>query len=312
MPKESYYIEMMGKPWRDYVKPVKLPVLEERIKITAACRDCDHLPRHPLAGTTGIRRGQAVQFMHNGLKVLFGRYYGAWVNEIIRQLQGVHEPQEEWVFAEVLKHIPKGATMIEAGCFWGYYSMWFLHQIPEASAFLVEPQPNQMKVAQANFALNDLVGDFTSGYFGSYPEKKKEIQERRIGQLPRFTVAEFLALKGLDRVTMLHADIQGHEEEMLDGARDLLAERRVDWLFISTHGRRHPASRDILAGAGYRIVAEHDVGQSASVDGLLVAQNPELPEIPAIDISHVEGLVQAHASGIATIKTSEGVKLARL
>ena len=296
MVKEAFYVDMMQKDWREFVKPIKVPILEERIKITAACRDCDDLPRDPRAGACFVDEdGNAVQVMHNGLKVLYGRYYGNWVNEIIRELKGVHEPQEERVFAEVMKHIPAGATMIEAGCYWGYYSMWFAHAVENARVFLVEPHPRQMQVAERNFAINGLTGDFTVGYFGTYPEQKKKIQEQRVGgELPRYTVQEFMDLKGLDRITMLHSDIQGHEEEMLDGARDILGARKIDWLFVSTHGRRHPACRDILDEAGYRIVAEHGVSQSASADGLLVAQNPELAEIPPIEISLVEGLVQAH------------------
>ena len=308
MAKEEYYIQMMEQPWQDFVKPVKLPVLTERIRITAECRDCDDLPRVPGAGNCYVDEdGNAVQVMHNGLKVLFGRYYGSWVNEIIRQLNGVHEPQEEWVFHQVMQHIKPGSVIVEAGCYWGYYSMWFAQVIRDARIFLVEPQPNQMKVALKNFEINGLTADHTHAYFGSYPAKKKEIQERRLGELPRMTVPEFMAQKGLDRITMLHADIQGHEEEMMDGAREILAERKIDWLFISTHGARHGATRDILLEAGYRFVAEHDVGQSASVDGLLVAQNPDLPEIPPIEISVVEGLIQAHSPTDATPKAGVGV-----
>ena len=295
MPKEEYYIEMMRKPWQDYVKDVKLPVLTERIKITTECRDCDELPRVANAGECLVDdSGHAVQVMHNGLKVLYGRYYGSWLNEIISQLNGVHEPQEEWVFHHVIKHIQTGGVMVEAGCYWGYYSMWFARAVADAKIYLVEPQPNQMKVALKNFEINGLTADHTHAYFGSYPPQKLEIQKRRLGELPRLTVGDFMQMKGLDRISMLHADIQGHEEEMMDGARDLLAARKIDWLFISTHGARHPATRDILMEAGYRLVAEHDVGQSASADGLLVAQNPDLPEIPPIEISMVKGLVQAH------------------
>ncbi len=296
MVKEAFYVDMMQKDWRAFVKPIKVPILEERIRITSACRDCDDLPRDPRAGTCFIdENGNAVQVMHNGLKVLYGRYYGNWVNEIIAELKGVHEPQEERVFHEVMKHIPPGSSMVEAGCYWGYYSMWFAHEVRDAKVFLVEPHPRQMEVAERNFRINGLTGDFTVGYFGTYPEQKKKIQEQRVGgELPRYTVQQFMDLKGLDRITMLHSDIQGHEEEMLDGARDLLAARKIDWLFVSTHGRRHPACREILNEAGYRIVAEHGVSQSASADGLLVAQNPSLPEIPSIEISLVKGLVQGH------------------
>ena len=306
MAKEEYYIEMMDKPWQDYVKPVKLPVLTERIRITTECRDCDDLPRDPRAGECFVdRRGNAVQVMHNGLRVLYGRYYGSWVNEIIKRLKGVHEPQEEWVFHHVLKHIPPGSSIVEAGCYWGYYSMWFAKEVPDAKVFLVEPHPNQMKVALRHFKINRLEADHTHAYFGSYPPQKLEIQKKRLGELPRMTVPEFMELKGLDRITMLHSDIQGHEEEMLEGARDLLSARKIDWLFISTHGARHPATRAILNEAGYRFVAEHEVGQSASADGLLVAQNPDLPEIPPIDISIVDGLVQVH-SGVPVQKLSGG------
>lgn len=297
MPKEDYYIAMMRKPWQDFVKPFKLPILTERIKITSACRDCDDLPRVEDAGACFVDdSGHAVQLMHNGLKVLYGRYYGSWLNEIIRLLRGVHEPQEEWVFHHVLKHIPPGGVMVEAGCYWGYYSMWFAKAVRNARIYLVEPQPNQMKVALKNFELNGLTADHTYAYFGSYPKQKLDIQTRRLGDLPRLSIEDLMVIKGLDRITLLHADIQGHEEEMLDEARLLLEARKIDWLVISTHGARHQSTKAILQDANYRLIAEHDVGQSASADGLLVAQNPDLPEIPPIQTSTVKGLVQAHDS----------------
>lgn len=295
MAREAYYVEMMDRPWREYAKPFKHDILARRIEITTSCRDCDPLPRVPDAGRCMIdEEGRAVQVMHNGLKVLYGRYYGSWVNEIISRLGGVHEPQEEWVFHNILPHVAPGSAMVELGCYWGYYSMWFARAVPDARNFLIEPHPNQMATAQANFALNGLHADFTLGYLGSYPEQKKRIQERRAGELPRYSIPEYMQMKKLGRIGLLHSDIQGHEEEMLDGARDLLERRKIDWLFVSTHGRRHPGCRDILTDAGYRIIAEHGVSASASADGLLVAQSPRLPEIPRVEISEVEGLVTAH------------------
>ena len=106
MVQESHYVEMMDQPWQNYVKPVKLDILERRIGITTDCRDCDGLPRVPDAGKCLVDAdGNAVQVMHNGLRVLYGRYYGNWVNEIISRLHGVHEPQEEWVFHNILPHV---------------------------------------------------------------------------------------------------------------------------------------------------------------------------------------------------------------
>lgn len=292
---EQIHIERMRADWRQTVRPARLPVLEKRIRLTVARRDCDDLPRDPRAGACFVdRRGNAVQVMHNGLRVLHGRYYGPWINAIIAALGGVHEPREERVFHEVLQHVPAHSTMVEAGCYWGYYSMWFASAVRRATTYLVEPNPLHMRVARRNFALNGLAGDFTPGCFGSYPDHKKRIQEQRAGRLPGFSVPGFMDLKGLDRITLLHADIQGYEEEMLDGARDLLATRRIDWLFVSTHGRRHRPCHDILTAAGYRLVAEHEVVLSASADGLLVAQNPDLPAVPVVPVTR---LAQHHRPG---------------
>lgn len=290
MVKEAYYIEMMSRPWQDYVKDFKRDILARRIAITTACRDCDPLPRVADAGAVRVEGGFAVQVMHNGLRVLYGRYYGNWVNQIIADLRGVHEPQEEWVFHQVLQHIPAGGVMLEAGCYWGYYSMWFARSVAGARNYLVEPQVNQMKTAQRNFEINGLSADFTVGYFGDYPAQKKTIQESRLGgPLPRFDLASFMAAKGLERIDLLHADIQGHEEAMMRDAADLLAQGRIGYLFLSTHGQRHAGTREVLVGAGYRILAEHGVNESASADGLLVAQSPLLAPIPAIAISTVDG-----------------------
>ena len=145
MVKESYYIDMLDRPWQEFAKPVKHEILKRRIDITAACRDCDPMPRVENAGQCFVdESGKAVQIMHNGLKVLYGRYYGNWVNEIVRRLNGVHEPQEEWVFHNILPHVAPGSAMVELGCYWGYYSMWFARAVKDAKNFLVEPHPRQM------------------------------------------------------------------------------------------------------------------------------------------------------------------------
>lgn len=288
MRREQVYIDMMATDWRKTVRPARIPDLERRIRLTTSCRDCDGLPRAPHAGACIVDGGgNAVQIMHNGLKVLYGRYYGPWINAIIAGLDGVHEPQEERVFHEVLNHIPAGSTMVEAGAYWGYYAMWFARAVPQARTFLIEPDPLHMRVAVRNFVVNRLKGDFTAGCFGGYPEHKYRAQQARGAAVPCFSVPTFMELKGLRHITLLHADIQGYEEDMLDGAGDLLASRRIDWIFVSTHGRRHRPCRDILTGAGYRMVAEHDIAESASADGLLVAQSPDLPAIPPVPVSRL-------------------------
>ena len=113
------------------------PDFERRIKEVVACPDNFKIPRVPNAGE--IIKGK--QLMHNGLKINVGSYYGPEVAQQLKINKGVHEPQEELVFSEVLKHIKSNSTMIELGAFWSFYSMWFHSHVPNAKNFMVEPDP---------------------------------------------------------------------------------------------------------------------------------------------------------------------------
>ena len=61
------------------------------------------------------------------------------MTQIIERLKGHHEPQEEKVFHEVLKAVAPGSTMIELGCYWAYYSLWFQKAVKNARNFMIEP-----------------------------------------------------------------------------------------------------------------------------------------------------------------------------
>ena len=61
--------------------------------------DSDSLPRVADAGALVERDGVKLPVMHNGLLIEEGGYFGQWMTEILRSSHGVHEPQEEVVFA---------------------------------------------------------------------------------------------------------------------------------------------------------------------------------------------------------------------
>lgn len=98
---------------------------EYRVKLTTSCRDSDAIPKVANAGQTITRNGAKLQIMHNGLQVLYGGYHGDWMAKIIENLKGHHELQEEVVFDAILKRLGPESSMIELGCFWSYYSLWF-------------------------------------------------------------------------------------------------------------------------------------------------------------------------------------------
>jgi FkbM family methyltransferase len=239
------------------------------------CADADYIPKVPDAGKVRVdEKGRRVQVMHNGLLVLADGYYGEFVTQIIERMKGHHEPQEEKVFHEVLKAVPPGSTMIELGCYWAYYSMWFHKAVKDARNFMIEPAKAALQCGRLNFQLNGMRGDFTLARIGSRSTPAWHAAAAAIGQgeAPAVCVQDFVREKGIEKVTLLHSDIQGFEYEMLQGCGDLITGRRIDLAFISTHSLKvHFQCLKYLASAGYTMIAEHTPKESYSDDGLIAA-----------------------------------------
>ena len=205
--------------------------------------------------------------LHNGIRVpLEGpeSYYGTF-SQILVINRGVHEPLEEYVFQELLKALPAAPVMLELGAYWGHYSMWLKLARPEASVHLVEPDARRLAAGRNNFALNGVEGEFIHDFVGR----------------ERFSVDAFLAARGLGRLDVLHADIQGYELEMLEGAQRSLASAAIDHVFISTHSQKlHRRGVQALRVAGYRVEVSSDFEtDTTSSDGLIVASGPTVPPL---------------------------------
>lgn len=247
---------------------------QERIDLALLCNDCDGIPKVSDAGLVTSGEHGEVQVMHNGIHLYCDSHYGAYNVEVIRGLCGHHEPQEEAVFHEVLKHIETGSVMLELGSFWAYYSLWFLNQIPQGRTILVEPVPSALEAGERNFSLNGAEGTFIHAAIGSVAKglAPVELWTGFVVSAETITVDSLMRTQGIGHLGILHADIQGHEIQMLKGASETLRERRVDWIFISTHGENiHQRCCRILKKSGYFVAVEHTPSESFSVDGLIVA-----------------------------------------
>lgn len=248
----------------------------KRIEIACACRDCDSIAKVVEAGViiTPPSPDKPYQIMHNGLKVYTDSHYGDFNVEVIRRLRGHHEPQEEKVFHEVLQTIPANGVMIELGSFWAYYSLWFNRYIHHAVNYMIEPIQEVMERGKANFSLNNMQGDFSVFAIGkeSRPHVTFQHWDGTYREVAQICVDDFIAAKDIPFVHILHADIQGSEYEMLQGAHNALRDQKIGHLFISTHSELlHQQCRRYLQHRDYAIIAEHSPGESYSEDGLIVA-----------------------------------------
>jgi len=235
--------------------------------------DRNFISPHPNAGK--IVDGFLV--MHNGIRIKPLSYYGFPMLRMFKLCKGVHEPQEERVFQEVLKVMPPGATMLELGSYWAFYSMWFQKTVPDARCFMVEPEEAGLKSGKENFEINGLQGDFTRAFIGN---------EYRENSPPILTVDWILSNKNIPFLDLLHSDIQGYELQMLEGASDSFLQGKVGYVFISTHSNQvHGACENKLRDYDHVILHSINLDNSYSEDGLIVAARPDSPSIPVFQLS---------------------------
>jgi len=244
---------------------------EWRVRINAVigCKDNMHITRVDDAGK--LKDGMIT--MHNGLKVGALGYYGAGILNMLVENRGVHEPQEERAFAEILNYLPAGGVMIELGAYWGFYSMWFLQHDSDRRALLVEPVAKHLLSGKQNFAANGLSGLFEACYVGN------KCGFARDG-IPITSLDELMQRYNFNHLSILHADIQGAEMDLLEGACGTFNAGKIDYVFISTHSQElHHACQQKLLQYGMTILVSCDLSATVSYDAVLVAKrsNVELP-----------------------------------
>jgi|GEM_PF-937954 len=255
---QEQYEALIGDP------PPRLTVrandAESRILDVMLCPFNAAIPR---VKDAGIVKGNK-QVMHNGLEVYIDSYYPWLVVPMLELNKGVHEPEEEAYFLKVLKEIKNQASsplIIELGCYWAFYSLWFLDVFPDGKAFLIEPDEIRMAAGKRNFELNEFSGDWTLAKVG-----RDDLQ-----------IDAFVEEKSITEIDILHSDIQGAEVEMLLGAEKVFKKRRVKFTFISTHSNDiHKECLGLLKKYNYHIIYDADMSLSRCFDGVIVASRDKV------------------------------------
>jgi FkbM family methyltransferase len=267
----------------------------ERIKMTISCRDCDSVPKVADAGRILEENGTRIQIMHEGTRVLAGGYHGQWMEQVISSLKGHHEPQEEAAFHSILKHVQPHSLMVELGCFWAYYTNWFLGAIPEGKAICIEPDEKSLEVGRQNLRLNHRTAKLINACIGDEYRPTYELQRESDGAIvsvPMWDLEKVLECCDGECIEVLHMDTQGAELPFLKSFHVASWEGRIRFIVISTHHASISGSssthRDCLKeliALGAHILCEHSVDTSFSGDGLIVAnfhendKNIRLPQI---------------------------------
>lgn len=246
-----------------------------RIEQVLQCPDNEKIRRVPNAG---LIEGDT-QMMHNGVRIHVGSYYGDGNTVLLWRNKGVHEPQEEKVFEEILDYLPSNATMLELGAFWAFYSMSFQRKIRSGTNYLIEPDPHALLSGKHNFRLNGFTGHFFNYGISDTCEAKP-------GMAPTITVDQFLTDQRISHLHILHSDIQGYELKMLSGAKNNLQAGNIDYVFISTHSNElHEGCKSFLMEMDYQILCDANLDETFSWDGLIVAKHSRISTPETLSIS---------------------------
>ena len=269
------YLGIVYPAWKRIAPEPATNIWEVRTKRVLSSPDNEHIPRVPQAGE--IINGALI--MHNGIRIQPESHYGPAMLQLMMRNRGVHEPQQERAFQEVLKVIPSGATMMELGAYWAFYSLWFYRAVAGARCIMVEPDAKNLEYGRTNFALNSAQGEFVQGYVGGKPSFAQD-------GIRIWTLDELLATHRVEQLHLLHVDIQGAEMELLENAGHTLAQRQIDFIFLSTHSITiHATCARRLRSNGYTILVDIDLAETDSYDGLLVARRAELSVPASIEVS---------------------------
>jgi hypothetical protein len=221
--------------------------------------------------------------MHNGIEVVYGGYHGDWMAHVIRGLRGHHEPQEELLFHVMLRYVQHRSRMVELGCFWAYYTQWYLREVPDSTALCIEPDAHNLSIGQRNTALNGH-GDrvrFVRAWIGGQALPSFTAPTESCAtpvSLPQYDAAAVLAEGGDEPIEVLHLDTQGAEWPFLRSITPDMARHKLRFIMVSTHHSCISGSKtthhdcvETLRALGASILVEHDVIESFSGDGLILA-----------------------------------------
>jgi len=87
--------------------------------------------------------------------------------QLLTSNTGCHEPQEEYLFQQVLEQIPGGGTILELGDFWAFYSMRFAKEVQNANCYLVEPRKKILKSASTALPKMAFVANSSTAKLGT-------------------------------------------------------------------------------------------------------------------------------------------------
>lgn len=194
---------------------------------------------------------------------------------------------EKYILQMVESFPSNSYTMIELGSNQAYYSLMF-HSILKKLGLspvniLIEGQEENLQRGVEHFNINSFVAESRLYAIGTeemalealatgFKDKAAEFCSQYVSNWR--TLVEIFSEFGIENLDVLHCDIDLCEGVMFETAREIFEQKRVKYIFLSTHGNvLHEFCLKFLTDCGYSILLNHD-SRFAPVGGdtLLIAR----------------------------------------
>lgn len=199
---------------------------------------------------------------------------------------------EYQLFDEVLEKISnkKNPTMVEIGCWWAFWSLCFRKKYPEGKNILIELGKRHLSIGINNFKLNQFSethywGGFFLGdsntYFDvesnyNFPKLPNEyFDDSLIGKMtgPELDFIDVYSIEKLDKIDLLHMDIQGSELPLLEDISknyEFLLKDKIENIVVATHSTDiHEKLSQIFLNHGFKFMKDMK-WPSVGGDGMLI------------------------------------------
>lgn len=201
-----------------------------------------------------------------------------------------HDSEYE-LFSHVLEKIynKKNPIMIEIGCWWAFWSLCFRKKYPEGKNILIELGKRHISIGINNFRLNNFSEThYWGGFFldnsNTYSNVKSNydfeklpneyFDDSLIGKMtgPEIHFIDVYSIEKLDKIDLLHMDIQGSEYPLL---KDLfenysyILKEKIDNIVVATHSNEiHDNLKKIFNQCDFTIDREMSFG-TVGGDGMI-------------------------------------------
>ena len=159
--------------------------------------------------------------------------------------------------------------MIELGANQCYYSLLFKHIIGKSVTenILIEPQSPNYERGENEFKINDCDGTW---YRKAVGKPKCHIKNTAF-DVNTITLKEVFDNHNINKLDVLHSDIDGAELLLLDSEYDFFNLHKVKYIFLCTHSPQlHSECKQKLECFGYKIILD-DPARNVGSDSIIIA-----------------------------------------